>query len=243
MSQSQIPQDHNGGFKLCVDVEVVFQVADVLFSLPRSQLMTSEFFREMLSSDHIGSQEEGTKDNPIVLEAITVSQVTSFCRVACGRRFDPPPDLTLKEWSGALQIATLWRFEQLRAYIIMSMDSIASDPFDRIQVADDCGLTDWLYPAYARLCARDASLTIEEGRRIGFERFAALGKIREDDFKSTIRSGTRKWYGATNTLENSSGPRANCTSEWCRPRYRLSPREESFLGKIAQSEALKMEGN
>ncbi|KIO16895.1 hypothetical protein M407DRAFT_33451 [Tulasnella calospora MUT 4182] len=195
----------------------------------------------MLSSDHIGSQEEGMKDNPIVLEAITVSQVTSFCRVACCRRFDAAPDMTLKEWSEALQIATLWRFEQLRAYIIMNIDSMAWDPFDRIQVADDCGLTDWLHPAYARLCARDASLTIEEGRRIGFERFAALVKIREDDFKSAIRSGSR-WPNSA-TYGNPPGPKVNCTSEWCRPRYRLSSREESFLGKIAQSEALKVDGN
>ncbi|KAG8967799.1 hypothetical protein FRC05_001895 [Tulasnella sp. 425] len=93
--------------------------------------------------------------------------------------------MTFQEWLEAFEIATLWGFEQLRAYIIKTMDSIAQDPSERILVADQCGLTEWLYPAYAKLCARDASLTAEEGRRLGFERLAALSRIREDDLKAT----------------------------------------------------------
>lgn len=93
--------------------------------------------------------------------------------------------MTLQEWLEAFQIATLWGFEQLRVYIIKTMDSIVQDPLDRIQLADQYGLTEWLYPAYAKLCARDASLTAEEGRRLGFERLAALSRIREDDLKAT----------------------------------------------------------
>ncbi|KAG8914526.1 hypothetical protein FRC01_004025 [Tulasnella sp. 417] len=240
MSQSLNPQDQNGGFLLCVDVEVVFQVADIRFSLPRSQLMMSEFFREMLSSDEIGSQDEGTKEKPIVLEAITVSQVTSFCRVASSRRYDTPPEMTLKEWSEAFQIASLWRFEQLRAYILKNMDSLAQDPFDRIQVANECGLTEWLHPAYAKLCARDNSFSVEEGRRIGFERFAALVKIREDDFKNSIRAGIRP--GRSNP-ERPPELRANCTSECYRLPFWLNAREKSFLEKIAREETLRAEGN
>lgn len=43
--------------------------------------MTSEFFREMLSSDHLGSPDEGTNENPITLEGVTLSQITSFYRI------------------------------------------------------------------------------------------------------------------------------------------------------------------
>ncbi|KAG8921499.1 hypothetical protein FRC01_000224, partial [Tulasnella sp. 417] len=141
------------------------------------------------------------------------------------------------EWSESLQLATLWRFEQLRAYIIKNMDSMTRDPFTRIQIADAYGLTDWLHPAYAKLCARDASLTFEEGRRIGFERFAALVKIREDDLKNTIRGGSTGRLVYWKTAET----KTNCTSECCRPRFRLNPREESFLEYIARAKALQAE--
>ncbi|KAG8944114.1 hypothetical protein FRC04_002152 [Tulasnella sp. 424] len=79
-----------------------------------------------------------------------------------GRRFDPQPNLSLKQWSEALHLATSWGFEHLRTYIIQILDSLAQDPLDRIQIADECGLTEWLHPAYAKLCARDAPLTAEE---------------------------------------------------------------------------------
>lgn len=93
--------------------------------------------------------------------------------------------MTLQEWSEAFHIATLWGFEQLRAYIIKTVDSIAQDPLDRIQLADQYSLSEGLYPAYAKLCARDASLTAEEGRSLGFERYAGLSRIREDDLEAT----------------------------------------------------------
>lgn len=134
---------------------------------------------------------------------------------------------------------------------------MAKDPFDRIQIADDYGLTDWLYPAYAKLCARDASLTFEEGRRIGFERFAVLVKIREDDFKDTIRTrngsfGTPVFAATTTTfgttvysnphVVQTPEPRTNCTSECYRLPFQLSTREKSFLKKIAREKALQAEG-
>lgn len=142
-------------------------------------------------------------------------------------RFDPLPELTLQEWSEAFHIATLWGFEQLRAYIIKTTDSIAQDPMDRIQLADQCGLTEWLHPAYAKLCARDTSLTAEEGRRLGFERFAALSRIREDDFKTIIGSLSAQ-IRPLNHFGRPVEPEPKRTSE-------------RFLKKIAQAAALKVE--
>ncbi|KAG8967794.1 hypothetical protein FRC05_001890 [Tulasnella sp. 425] len=170
-----------------LDPEVVFKVEGVIFGIPRSQLLVSEFFRDMLNSEHIGTPDEGTKENPIVLDAVSLSQVTSFYKVINSRRFDPQPNLSLKQWSEALHLATSWGFEHLRTYIIQILDSLAQDPLDRIQIADECGLTEWLHPAYAKLCARDAPLTAEEGRRLGFGRFAALGWIRETELKQRHR--------------------------------------------------------
>lgn len=142
--------------------------------------------------------------------------------------FDPLPELTVQEWSEAFHIATLWGFEQLRAYIIKTTDSIAQDPIDRIQLADKCGLTEWLHPAYAKLCARDSSLTAEDGRKLGFERFAVLSRIREDDFKTTI--GSLNSQLRQNSFGRSVAPEPKRTSE-------------RFLKKIADAEALKVESN
>lgn len=242
-----------------LDPEVVFKVEGVIFGIPRSQLLVSEFFRDMLNSEHIGSPDEGTKENPIILNAVSLSQVTSFYKVINSRRFDPRPNLSLKQWSEALDLATSWGFEHLRTYIIQILDLLAQDPLDRIQIADECGLTEWLHPAYAKLCARDAPLTAEEGRRLGFERFAAIGWIRETELKERHRLAVRGpslapsptgppvlFFGGaiTGPPSRSATPVTpltflqRCNKDCCRPPFELDSTEKGFVSWVAEAEAL-----
>ncbi|KAG8967795.1 hypothetical protein FRC05_001891 [Tulasnella sp. 425] len=188
MTQTEASSVPAAGPRLSLDPEVAFKVEDVIFGIPRSQLLDSELFRDMLSSEHIGSPDEGTEANPIVLDTVSLSQVTSFYQVINCRRFDPLPKLSLKQWSEAHQLATIWGFGYLRKYIYQILDGLVQDPLDRIELAEERGFREWLHPAYAKLCARDAPLTAEEGGRLGLERFAAIGWIREMELRERFRS-------------------------------------------------------
>ncbi|KIO22958.1 hypothetical protein M407DRAFT_27526 [Tulasnella calospora MUT 4182] len=152
------------------------------FAFPRHILKQSDFFRDMLTSTHIGGGGEGTEINPIVPDSIsqvTKFQIESFYRVVDHRGFQGQLVLSQPQWFAALKLATAWNFDQVRQFIIQELDFVAVDPFDRIRIADECRVPEWLRPALARLCARKSDLTAAEGRALGYERFAAICRIRE----------------------------------------------------------------
>ncbi|KAG8944116.1 hypothetical protein FRC04_002154 [Tulasnella sp. 424] len=266
-----------------LDPQIVFEVEGVLFGLPRSQVMASEVFRDMLNDEHLGSPREGTEENPIRMEKISqvsLSQVKAFhkvmnCRsVFCsgiaefwstmlihlgngsGRRFDAEPTLSVKQWSEALQLATKWGFKTLRKFIIEHLDSLLNEPLSRIELADQCNVKEWLHPAYAKLCAQETPLTVNEGKVLGLERFAALCRIREEELKSGgYRGGSRSEKNPMNSrfYPGFKGYRdryndfddselvqevRNCQRQCCKPSFQLDEREKAFLAKIAQAEDL-----
>ncbi|KAG8923895.1 hypothetical protein FRC00_005726 [Tulasnella sp. 408] len=161
---------------------VVFKVQNALFGLPRSQVLRSGFFRGMMESPHLGDSKEGTMENPIVFDEmtkITKRDMKSFCTALDMRTFLPPPKLSVAEWQSAYRLAKMWDFEHLRDYIFKHLDTTITDPFERIQVADALGFEQWVIPAMAQLCNREAPLTAVDGARLGLYRFAEVCRLRE----------------------------------------------------------------
>ncbi|KAG8921497.1 hypothetical protein FRC01_000222 [Tulasnella sp. 417] len=251
---SAVEEEYTG-----LDPQIVLEVEGVLFGFPRSQLMASEVFRDMLTDEHLGSPKEGTQENPIRMERIgniniRLSKVKAFYKVLNCRRFDAEPTLSTLQWAEALQLATVWRFETLRKFIIDHLDSVLHYPVSRIFVADCCGVKDWLHPAYAKLCAQDTPLTVKQGRLLGLERFAALCRIREEGMKNggyynvgqypsqsnpicgfvypTSATPPNHPFNGYSTSSTAQGV-PNCQRSCCRPRFQLNQRENAFLAMIA----------
>ncbi|KAG8895973.1 hypothetical protein FRB99_000234, partial [Tulasnella sp. 403] len=142
----------------------------------------SPFFQDMLDGGHIGVNDEGTSDSrPITLANITASEMESFLDITTARVIIGSPSLSLSGWSAALHLATMWDFERIRAYAISQIDDNYDhqDPLDRIDLAEKCRVAKWLHPAYVKLCERAEPMTGVDGRRLGYDRFAAICKIRE----------------------------------------------------------------
>lgn len=234
-----------------VDPQIVFEIEGVLFGLPRSQLMASEMFQDMLGDERLGSPKEGTEENPIRIQkisSVSLYEAKAFHKVMNWRGFDAEPMLSTDQWFQALRLATMWGFKSLREYIIGYLDSHLADPLIRIKVADNCDVKEWLHPAYAKLCARKTPLTKTEGRVLGIERFAALCRIREERLKSDGNSGgyERGEYGDRHAGPPLTGDSfrlpsflfTNCQEKCCKPRFKLSEREKAFLEMIKKEEDL-----
>ncbi|KIO22959.1 hypothetical protein M407DRAFT_244963 [Tulasnella calospora MUT 4182] len=199
----------------------------------------------MLESPHIGESNEGTVENPIVLDTIskvTLAQVMNFHKALSCRRYENVPTLSLQQWSDALHLASSWGFASLRIFIIQNIDALAQDPLSRIQMADECGIKEWLHPAYAKLCARKAPLTAEEGRILGFERYTALWRIREEDLKATADRSL--WDGQKSprgekTISSADIPLIKCRSKCCQIAFELNTKEKGFLARIAKAKELE----
>lgn len=81
-----------------------------------------------------------------------------------------------------MYVSTVFGMGWLRDSIIERLDKFVtqySEPLEIIAVARRCGVTKWLEPQYVRLCERHTPLTAEEGGWLGFERFAAVCRVRE----------------------------------------------------------------
>lgn len=87
----------------------------------------------------------------------------------------------------------MWEFEQLRDYIFKHLDESITDPFTRLDAAEVLGLDQWIAPALAQLCHRQASLTAAEGKRLGFKRFAEVCRLREHNRPRFAVSEYEKW--------------------------------------------------
>ncbi|KAL6304863.1 hypothetical protein BKA93DRAFT_252141 [Sparassis latifolia] len=91
---------------------------------------------------------------------------------------------TVDEWTSVLALASKFGFDEFRELAVARLSQIAT-PVDRIMLSRAYDVTGWLIPAYAELCKRDESLTLQEGLRLGMKDVIMLSHIRQ-----TIRRGS-----------------------------------------------------
>ena len=103
--------------------------------------------------------------------------------------------MTFKQWAGALYVATLWEFEDTRAYIIRVMSKLFqanNDPLGWIDAAIKCRVPEWLITQYQALCERPSPLTTEEITRLGFQKSASIARIRDMTMRGTATKRHRE---------------------------------------------------
>ncbi|KAG9015662.1 hypothetical protein FRB90_004582, partial [Tulasnella sp. 427] len=77
----------------------------------------------MLESAHTGGDGEGqSDDHPIALEGILNFEMESFMDVIQARLFTDEDKLDWKQKSGALHLATMWGFDDIRTGLITCMN-------------------------------------------------------------------------------------------------------------------------
>ncbi|KAG8991726.1 hypothetical protein FRB94_012287 [Tulasnella sp. JGI-2019a] len=153
---------------------IYFSVEDKVYSIPDSMFPGQGYFKSAI--EPIGGNSES---EPLKLDT-TVSQMDSLLSVLLARHVNSLPELNISQWGEALALATLWKLDAARNFIIDHITRHFPDHLaDRIKMADDFDVTQWLYPAYEKICTRSTPLTEEEVTALGPKRLVALLKIRE----------------------------------------------------------------
>ncbi|KAF9477893.1 hypothetical protein BDN70DRAFT_79973 [Pholiota conissans] len=136
---------------------VIFKVEDTLFRVPKRGLnVAGTPFETMFSlppSDS-GCIDGSSDENPIVLEgseAITKANFRAF--LGAIYNFTDKFPKTYEGLIGALQLATMWEFSELRNNLIQKASPLvqSKDIHDRILVARLCKVKQWLFDAYKTL--------------------------------------------------------------------------------------------
>ncbi|KIK19623.1 hypothetical protein PISMIDRAFT_682942 [Pisolithus microcarpus 441] len=165
---------------------VTFLVEDCLFRIAKEPLEAeSTVFRDMFLLPQ-GDPEtvEGQSDtSPVILRGITKKDFESLLRALMYRQHgtNRGPELDHDQWISVLKLSTMWDFHGLRNAAIQHLDvsSQSLNPIDKVELALQYDIREWLLPALLALARRSAPISVEEGRRIGFENALKLASVRE----------------------------------------------------------------
>lgn len=140
----------------------------------------SSVFRDMFEiPPTVGETIEGTSDlTPIRLDGVVALDFERLLSILY------PPVIgehtaTLEEWISILQLATRWLFDDIRSLAIRELANFEVEPVQKVAIALQNDIPEWLHPCYMALCERHNPLSVEEARRLGVEVVAQLARARE----------------------------------------------------------------
>jgi hypothetical protein len=109
--------------------------------------------------------------------------------------------LTWQEWTSVLKLATMWQMDKFRELAITSMSNLQVDPIDKIVIATDYHISEWLLPALNQLAQREAPINVSDVGRLGLDCALKIAEVRE----------SRIYYTGRHTLYPHSveGPRGS----------------------------------
>ncbi|KAI6139534.1 hypothetical protein BKA82DRAFT_48882, partial [Pisolithus tinctorius] len=153
---------------------VTFLVEDCLFRTPREPLEAeSTVFRDRFLLPQ-GESKRVHGRSPVVLRGVSKKEFESLLRALMYRSVrhgtNKGSDLDYDQWMSVLKLSTTWEFTGLSNAAIEYLD---------LELALQYNIQEWLLSALLMLARRSAPISIEEGRRIGFENALKLASVRE----------------------------------------------------------------
>lgn len=131
------------------------------------------------------STQEGSSDAcPFVLEGVSRADFKGLLRVMYPLQMPHlGADMALprKDWIAALKLATMWNFRNIRQIAISKLSADTGiDPVDKVVLAKEYKVPDWLLAGYHELVKRNTPITPAEAARLGLETTVYLFHVRED---------------------------------------------------------------
>jgi hypothetical protein len=73
----------------------------------------------------------------------------------------------------------MWNFSDLRTHLLPLAKTLVNG-IEKIILARELGIQDWLVPAYLNLCQRPEPLTVEEATKLGIHSVLMISRLREE---------------------------------------------------------------
>ncbi|KAJ6482832.1 hypothetical protein C8R47DRAFT_981856 [Mycena vitilis] len=152
------------------DGNMVIQVSGILFRLDGTLRRHSKAFPVPPVSlfDKVG---DGADDeHPLVIEGVESADFERLLWIVYPPVLGQCKATTPRDWTAILDLATRWKFADIRDLAIRELGAFELDPVEKIELAHRYHLTrQWAYGAYVALCARPHALDVIEGRQLGIE--------------------------------------------------------------------------
>ncbi|KAG8688895.1 hypothetical protein FRC11_004556 [Ceratobasidium sp. 423] len=161
---------------------IAIRIENTLFNVHKYQLIKSEVFSDMfkMPKPEDNEPEEGSSpEHPIVIDGVAASDFTALLRVLYASHFSsnqPAPEAPLI--IPAFRLANMFDFSELHAYLLPLAEKSLGD-VDKIVLAREFDIKEWLAPAHIRLCKRDERLSTEEARKLEVDSVLMISHMRE----------------------------------------------------------------
>jgi hypothetical protein len=94
------------------------------------------------------------------------------------------PTMAQAEWISALRLSTMWELLDIRALAIKALSELNMSAVDKVTLARECKVTEWLLVGYEEIAKREKTITNEEAERLGWQAAFRLLRARETSKKS-----------------------------------------------------------
>lgn len=85
----------------------------------------------------------------------------------------------LEKWTSVLKLSTMWNLTTIRRLAIGAMTPLLVDPVQKIVLARNYDVDEWLLPGLNRLVQRAESLSLNDFHKLGPDIVIAVAAIRE----------------------------------------------------------------
>lgn len=97
----------------------------------------------------------------------------------CGRNHKHIDTLTIDEWTSVLRLSTMWEITGVRELAITRLTALPVDPVEKVVLARECHVEEWLVPALSHFVQRALPLGKREVDELGIDTVLKLAEIRE----------------------------------------------------------------
>ncbi|KAF8504682.1 hypothetical protein F5888DRAFT_774193 [Russula emetica] len=127
--------------------------------------------------DQLGIRDHEALPISISLGNIERKDFEAFLSILYPENFEQR-DLSYEEWKSVLHLSTCWDFTSIRRLALNNIQP--PTPHDRLLLARTYSVDQWVIPALSALCEREASLSLDEARRMDIEDVVLVATVRED---------------------------------------------------------------
>ncbi|KAF7966345.1 hypothetical protein HWV62_38971 [Athelia sp. TMB] len=154
-------------------------VAGGLNELPPVEAMMDMMIKAwQLQKQHRRVEPSKPAQSPGSDEATLSASPSNPCYDKHERDYGTYTAISVHDWSVILRLADLWGFQSIRALAVRQLEPIAT-AVDKVVLGKQFGIEEWLLDGYRALCARQDSLTEEEGERLGVRDVVRIFTSRE----------------------------------------------------------------
>lgn len=112
--------------------------------------------------------------SPIKLEGIRRRDFRNLLHAIYPNLVPKRPDPSQDELLALLHLSTMWEFKEVRKVVIAKLTEKPMDAIQKIQLAREAKVSQWLLSAYAELVSSDKPLTLKEIGTLDWETIARL---------------------------------------------------------------------